>query len=147
MSEGLMHDPNERDRQQRELTEELRHDANVRAAHKRRAALPEPPTGAAPAALHQPLADPQPPARREPPPAPPGTPAPGHARPDDDLGTEMPELPPEVFPDPSPNPFRGDPAPRSEEHPTVRSPHPQIMMERRSVDAGRPSAKHDAWQP
>jgi hypothetical protein len=85
------------------------------------------------------------PARREPPPAPPGTPAPGHARPDDDLGTEMPELPPEAFPDPSPNPFRGDPAPPSEEHPTARPPHPLIMMERRSVDAGWPSARHDAW--
>ena len=114
-----MHDPHDRDRQQRELTEELRQDAHRRAERKRRAtAVPEP--------------------------APPGTPTPGHARPDDDLGTEMPELPPEAFPDPSPNPFRGDPAPPSEEHPTARPPHPQIMMERRRVDARRPSARHDA---
>ncbi len=105
-----MRDPNDRDRQQRELTEELRHEADVRAAHKRReAAVPEPPAGAAPDAPHEPLADPPPPARREPRPAHPRTPAPGHARPDDDLGTEMPELPPEAFPDPSPNPFHGDP--------------------------------------
>ena len=30
-----MNDPNDRDRQQRELTEELRHDAVLRATHKR----------------------------------------------------------------------------------------------------------------
>ena len=107
-----MRDPHDRDRQQRELTEELRHEADVRAARKRReAAVPEPPAGAAPAAPHEPLADPPPPARREPRPAHPGTAAPGHARPDDDLGTEMPELPPEAFPDPSPNPVHGDTMP------------------------------------
>ena len=104
-----MHDPNDRDRQQRELTAELRHDAHRRAERKRRAALPEPPASAASAAPHEPLADPQPPGRREPRPESPGTAAPGHARPDDDLGTEMPELPPEAFPDPAPNPVHGDP--------------------------------------
>ena len=42
-----MHDPHDRDRQQRELTEELRQDAHRRAERKRRAAAwPEPPAGA-----------------------------------------------------------------------------------------------------
>ena len=108
MNEVRMSDPNDRDRQQRELTEELRQDAQLRAERKRRAAaVPAPPAGAAPDAPHEPLADPQPPARREPP----GTPAPGHAWPDDDLGTELPELPPEAFPVPSPNPVHGDTMP------------------------------------
>jgi transposase len=35
MKEGRMNDPNDRDRQQRELTEELRRDADRRAARKR----------------------------------------------------------------------------------------------------------------
>ena len=35
MKEGLLTDPNDRDRQQRELTEELEHDAEMRAARKR----------------------------------------------------------------------------------------------------------------
>ncbi len=35
MDEVLMRDPRDRDRQQRELTEELQHDTEVRAARKR----------------------------------------------------------------------------------------------------------------
>ena len=35
MKDGLGNDPNDRDRQQRELTEELQHDAEMRAARKR----------------------------------------------------------------------------------------------------------------
>ena len=76
-----MHDPNDRDHQQRELTEELRHDAHLRAERTRRvAAVPEQPAGAPHAAAHEPRADPEPPAWREPPPPPPRNPCTG-ARP------------------------------------------------------------------
>ncbi len=47
MKEGRMRDPNERDRQQRDLTEELRHDAELRAARKRLEEAHQPP-GTAP---------------------------------------------------------------------------------------------------
>ena len=134
MKEGTTRDPGDRDRQQRELTAELHHDAQLRAEHKRRvAAVPEPPAGAPQDAPHAPPADPGSLPRPEPPHKHPGTPAPGHARPDDDLGTEMPELPPEAYPDPSPHPFHGDPGPTPPEPSTNRPPR-DLHIHRKGED-------------
>ena len=112
MNEVTMSNPCDRDRQQRELTEELHHDAQLRADRKRREAeVSDQFPGAPQDAPHAPPADPGSLVRSETPHEHPGMPAPGHARPDDDLGTELPELPPAAFPDPAPHPFPGEPVP------------------------------------
>ncbi len=116
MTEVNMRDPNDRDRQQRELTEELRHDAQLRAERKRlEGELPAAPRSVPRDTPSAPAGGPEPPHK------PLGTPAPGHARPDDDLGSEMPELPPRHFQIHRPIPSAATP------RPPVRSTPPRAL--------------------